>query len=89
MHFEWDDRKRAANIEKHGIDFAIVDQVFDGRPVYTVASARGSEERWATVAVIHGRYVTAVWTRRGDTIRVISIRKSRDVEKTKHHQIFG
>ena len=30
MRFEWDEAKRLANIEKHGIDFADVPPMFDG-----------------------------------------------------------
>jgi uncharacterized DUF497 family protein len=28
MRFEWDERKRRANLAKHGIDFAALDQMF-------------------------------------------------------------
>jgi uncharacterized DUF497 family protein len=30
MHFEWDDKKNAANIRKHGIDFADAEELFSG-----------------------------------------------------------
>ncbi len=30
MQFEWDENKRQANIEKHGIDFADAVKIFDG-----------------------------------------------------------
>ena len=35
MAFEWDEAKRLANIQKHGIDFADVEQVFAGDFVET------------------------------------------------------
>lgn len=28
--FEWDERKRHQNIEKHGIDFRVVTHIFNG-----------------------------------------------------------
>jgi uncharacterized DUF497 family protein len=31
MEFEWDEDKRLANLEKHGIDFAIAGAVWEGR----------------------------------------------------------
>ncbi len=30
MEFEWDQRKRQANIEKHGIDFVDAKEIWDG-----------------------------------------------------------
>lgn len=33
MAFEWDEAKRLANIQKHGIDFADVIEMFDGRVI--------------------------------------------------------
>jgi len=35
MEFEWDEAKRLSNLEKHRIDFADVEAIFDGRPVVT------------------------------------------------------
>ncbi|MGH6903977.1 MAG: BrnT family toxin [Geminicoccaceae bacterium] len=44
MRFEWDDRKRLANLEKHGLDFRRAVQVFDG-PSFSYRSSRQYEER--------------------------------------------
>ena len=35
MAFEWDEAKRLANIEKHGIDFDDANEMFDGHVVET------------------------------------------------------
>ena len=48
--YEWDEQKRLGNIQKHGIDFFDVVQVFDGRPQFTYRSIRDEEERLASVA---------------------------------------
>jgi len=38
MDFEWDEAKRLANLEKHGVDFLRAQMLFDGRPVITAQS---------------------------------------------------
>ena len=60
MQFEWDDKKREATIRKHGVDFADMTKVFDGRPSFTYRSAFGDEERWATVAELDGKFYIVV-----------------------------
>ena len=35
MEFEWDESKRLANLQKHGLDFTDGQALFDGRPIYT------------------------------------------------------
>ena len=60
MLFEWDEDKRLKNIAKHGIDFLTACALFDGRPVYTFPSPRGSEERLVTVGIIEDHLVTVV-----------------------------
>jgi uncharacterized DUF497 family protein len=77
MVFEWDEHKRHANLEKHGIDFIRASEIFDGRPIVTVPSANTSEERYLSVGRIEGHVITVVWTLRSETIRIISARRSR------------
>jgi uncharacterized DUF497 family protein len=36
MAFEWDERKRQANLVKHGVDFIDMTALFDGETVETV-----------------------------------------------------
>ena len=31
MELEWDERKRRTNLAKHGIDFEVARQIFEGR----------------------------------------------------------
>jgi len=89
MIFEWDEGKRNANLVRHGIDFPDAALLFDGRPVITVPSPFEDEERFLTVGVLDRRFMTAVWTWRGDAIRIISARRSRDDEKKRYHALFA
>ncbi len=89
MEFEWDDAKRERNLAKHGIDFLDVRHLFDGRPLVTIRSPYPDEERYLTTGIIHDRMVTAVWTRRGATIRIISARRARDAETRRYRALHG
>ena len=82
MHFTWDEDKRLANIQKHGIDFVGVEAVFEG---YTVTMEDDripyGEQRLATLGLLQGRVVAVVHTEQGDTIRIISVRKASRYEQ--------
>ena len=56
MRFEWDERKRQANLAKRGLDFRRAVEVFD-RSNFTYSSARRDEVRWVTIGVAHGRWL--------------------------------
>lgn len=83
--FEWDEQKRRSNIEKHGLDFITAAEIFDGRPIVTVQSTSLEEERFLTVGNVNNRFMTVVWTWRGDVIRLISARSARDQEVRQYH----
>lgn len=90
MDFEWDENKRQRNIEKHTLDFLDAVQLFDGRPVVSTYSPRGEEERWATTGVLEGRFITVVWTPRGEnTVRLISARRARGYERRTYRALHG
>jgi uncharacterized DUF497 family protein len=89
MDFEWSDAKRIAVLEARGLDFVDVEILFDGRPLYTVASPRSAEERWLSVGELNGRLIAVVWTWRNETIRIITMRRARDAEKERYRTLFG
>ena len=76
MNFEFDPRKSEANKLKHGIDFEEAQGLWDdGRRVD--APVRWIDEpRWISVGVINGKHWTAVWTKRGEAVRIISVRRA-------------
>ncbi len=89
MEFEWDERKRAQVLADRALDFASAYVFFDGRPVIHQPTPRNDEERWKTTAIIEGAYFTIVWTWRGDTIRVISMRRAHEQEIRTYRQVYG
>lgn len=82
MEFEWDEAKRLANLQKHGIDFIDVSAVFDGDTV-TVEDNRYSygEQRFVTFGLLQGRVVAVVHTERDELTRIISARKATNYEQ--------
>jgi hypothetical protein len=89
MEFEWHESKRLANIDKHGIDFLDADIVFGGPLLVGPAKTVADEVRWLAVGMIDDVYVTVIYTWRGDTVRIISMRSARDGEKQRYQEIFG
>lgn len=88
--FEWDENKRQKNLGTHKPDFVAAPQLFSGN--YTRKRGRdgqGGEERWMATGIIHGVYATAVYTMRGDTVRMVSLRRARDDERKHHQEVFG
>ena len=89
MDFEWDEKKRAINLARHGLDLIDATALFDGRPVFTYPSSRQGEERFVTVGRLTNRIFAIVWTERVDAVRLISFRRARDAEERKYRSIFG
>ena len=88
MTFEWDERKRLSNLEKHGLDFFDVITVFES-PHVVVPSAHQGEERFLAIGLLESRYVTVVYTIRAEAIRVISFRRARYEERQKYQDLYG
>jgi uncharacterized protein len=87
--FEWDEAKRLANIEKHGIDFLRMRLIFDGRAIITNISQVAEEQRLLTSGSVDGVFYTVVWTWRQERIRIISARRAREAEKRAYRQLHG
>ena len=90
MEFEWDEDKRLANINNHGIDFIDVLEVFDG-DIVTIEDDRYSygEQRFVTFGLLQGRVVAVVHTDRGKFVRIISIRKATKNEYRTYFQAIS
>ncbi|MDR0480002.1 MAG: BrnT family toxin [Burkholderiaceae bacterium] len=79
MYYKWDEAKRAANMAKHGVDFADAVGALEDPLGCTFedADAQG-EARFVSLGYgFCGRILYVVWTECGaDTIRIISARKA-------------
>ena len=90
MEITYDPLKRDVTLATRGLDFADAEQVFAGPTARFVDDRfnRG-EERIVTVGLLRGRMVIVVWTQRGDTRRIISMRKANEREQAKYRQRLG
>ncbi len=89
MLFEWDDKKRLSNLEKHRIDFADVIQLFKN-PYLTKEDRRKDygEKRWIVLGIVNDRIVVVVFVFRKQNIRIISARKANKIERSIYHEKF-
>ncbi len=81
--FEWDPKKSKQNFQKHGVTFEEATVIWQGicLAVEDIARTSRGEKRSATIGMISGKIYTAIWARRQESIRLISVRRSRDGEK--------
>ncbi len=85
MLIEFDSIKRDKTLAKRGLDFADAAKVFvshqftlqDNRQDYT-------EPRFITVGTLNERMVIIVWTPRGNSRRIISMRKANEREQQRY-----
>ena len=80
--YEWDERKRRENVEKHEIDFTAIYNFDWDTAVYNSNDWHG-EERWVATNYIGigTRLHTVVYTWRGDKRRIISLRIASNRER--------
>ena len=83
--YEWDERKRQENADKHDIDFtAIYD--FDWDTAEQRSNTTHGEERWVATGYIGDRLHIVVYTWRGNRKRIISLRKTNPREDRDYAQ---
>jgi uncharacterized DUF497 family protein len=82
---EWDEEKAAANLRKHGVDFADAATVLSDDFALTVLVDDPEEDRWLTLGVdALGRLLVVAYTWRDDTVRLISARKATASERRQY-----
>ncbi|MDP2265678.1 MAG: BrnT family toxin [Thiobacillus sp.] len=83
MAFEFDPKKAAANLRKHGVSLADAEPVFyDDQALTREDSDANDEARFVTVGTdAMGRILTVCWTERSHAIRLISARLSTQAER--------
>ena len=82
--FEWDPRKGAANLSKHGVSFETARSVFTDPHIVTVGDLEhgNGEERWFSIgcaangAILSVAYVWTETEMETSRIRIISARKA-------------
>ena len=79
----FDEKKRRANLEKHGLDLADAGLVYDAPNKLTLLSPRHAEERKQDIALVEllGVVLALVYVERGTEIRAISLRRASRLER--------
>jgi uncharacterized DUF497 family protein len=89
MELDWDEAKRKANLQKHGIDFVGIDKVFEGRTITFVDDRFDyGEDRYLTIGLLEGSVLAIAHTESDEKIRIISVRRaSRNEEENYFKEI--
>ncbi len=82
MQFEFDPEKSRLNKEKHCMDFFEAQLLWDDDDLVEIPARTTEEPRFIIIGQISGRCWSGVITYRGETIRIISVRRSRPEEVT-------
>ena len=82
VRITFDPVKRAATLQKRGLDFADAAEVFAG-VTGTIEDTRSNygEDRFTTAGFLTGGFVIVVWTPRGDARHIISMRQGHAKER--------
>jgi uncharacterized DUF497 family protein len=83
--FDWDPRKAASNVRKHGIRFADAVLVLEDEQAVTVRDDSEDEERWITIGMdAFARVLVLIYAWRDDDIRIISARLATPRERVQY-----
>ena len=89
LRFEWDRRKAARNLARHGVSFDEASTVFADGLSLTIPDPDHSddEERWIIIGQSNrGRLLVVVHAEHQNTVRIISARKAHKRERVKYEE---
>jgi uncharacterized DUF497 family protein len=80
MEFEFDTDKSLSDKEKHGIDFAEAQELWDDSNRLVIPARTEDESRYVLIAKLADICWSAIFTERNGKTRIISVRRSRAEE---------
>ena len=90
MALTYDPAKRAWTLAERGLDFDDAAHVFAGPTINLLDDRKAyGEVRWVTYGLLDGRMIAVVWTPRGTTRHIISMRKTNDREQQTYRDQLG
>ena len=82
---QWDSEKAAANLRKHGVDFADAETALHDEMAMTMPDNDPEEQRFVTLATdALGRLLVVVYEWRAEDVRLISARKANRSERRQY-----
>jgi uncharacterized DUF497 family protein len=89
MEIDYPHPKRDGTLAERGLDMARAAEIFDGATLTVVDDRKDyGEIRQITIGFLDERMVVMVWTQRGETRRIISLRKANEREQTAYASRF-
>lgn len=76
VRFEFDPAKSAANKTKHGVDLVEGQALWADVNRLEIPARTSGGPRFATLGILRGEVWMAIWTPRGEGVRLISIRRA-------------
>ena len=87
MDFEWDEAKRLANLKKHGVDFADIEEFgWDVAFLEPDNNSEYGEDRFIALGPFRGKIHVVIFTLRGQMTRIISARNAERKEVRKYEK---
>ena len=86
LQFEFDDNKSKTNKEKHGIDFVEAQDLWNDEAGVIFDARSDDEKRYALVSKLDNKIWVMIFTLRGETVRIISVRRARKEEVRLYEQ---
>ena len=80
MNFEFDLQISDSNRQKHGMDFSTAQLLWTDPDRIQIPAKDVDEPRFMVIGMIEQKHWSAIITYRGQRIRIISVRRSRDEE---------
>ncbi|MCX5846198.1 MAG: BrnT family toxin [Deltaproteobacteria bacterium] len=80
MSFEFDSENSDNNKKKHGIDFLDAQALWDDSDYIIIPAITIDEPRFLVVGKIEDKHWSGVITYRNESVRIISVRRSRKEE---------
>ena len=89
MEFEYDHTKSHGNHAKHGLDFKKAKALWSDPKRVEFVARFSDEPRLGLVAQFDNRLWTAIFTRREERTRIISVRRARKNEEALYNDSTG
>jgi uncharacterized DUF497 family protein len=80
MKFEFDSEKSDNNKKKHGINFLDTQALWDDPDYFIIPARTIDEPRFLVIGKIEDKHWSGGITYRGESVRIISVRRSRKEE---------
>jgi uncharacterized DUF497 family protein len=81
MKFEFDIKKSESNKEKHGIDFIEAQSLWNDPDLLEIPAKNVKDEnRYLLIGKLGEKHWSAIITYRNDSVRIVSVRRSRGKE---------